>query len=83
MPAYNRGNYVKVEFAKGASSVGEWMWVRVSRCDEQKLPCVRQTRQRAAQRLRRQGRLSGLLRIVRWCSAKDIINMMPITDLSR
>lgn len=36
MPRYNRGDFVTVEFANEATGVGEWMWVRVSRCDDQK-----------------------------------------------
>jgi len=30
------GDYVKVEFPDPATGIGEWMWVRVSRCDEEK-----------------------------------------------
>ena len=33
---YEAGDYIKVEFAGEAGMPGEWMWVRVSRCDEQK-----------------------------------------------
>ncbi len=32
-PAYERGDYVKVEFPDETTGVGEWMWVRVQRCD--------------------------------------------------
>jgi hypothetical protein len=32
---YERGDYVKVEFAGEPGMPGEWIWVRVSRCDEQ------------------------------------------------
>ncbi|MGA8152429.1 MAG: hypothetical protein WB952_15860 [Terriglobales bacterium] len=35
-PTYERGDYVKVEFPDEATGIGEWMWVRVSHCDEQK-----------------------------------------------
>jgi len=35
-PSYERGDYVKVEFADETTGIGEWMWVRVTRCDEQK-----------------------------------------------
>ena len=34
MAIYERGDYVKVEFAGTARLPGEWMWVRVDRCDE-------------------------------------------------
>jgi hypothetical protein len=33
---YERGDYVKVEFAGEDGLPSEWMWVRVLRCDEQK-----------------------------------------------
>ena len=36
MPKYERGDYVKVEFPDEATGVGEWMWVRVSSCDDAK-----------------------------------------------
>jgi hypothetical protein len=36
MPTYQRGDYVKVEFADDATGVGEWMWVRVDSCDDAK-----------------------------------------------
>jgi len=36
MPRYERGDYVKAEFAGEGGMPGEWMWVRVSRCDEEK-----------------------------------------------
>jgi hypothetical protein len=32
--SYERGDYVKVDFADEVTGVGEWMWVRVTRCDE-------------------------------------------------
>jgi hypothetical protein len=35
-PSYQRGDYVKVEFPDETTGVGEWMWVRVTGCDEQK-----------------------------------------------
>jgi hypothetical protein len=34
--AYQRGDYVKVEFPDEVTGIGEWMWVRVTRCDEEK-----------------------------------------------
>ena len=33
-PTYERGDYVKVEFPDETTGVGEWMWVRVTSCDE-------------------------------------------------
>jgi hypothetical protein len=36
MPTYERGDYVKVEFPDEATGIGEWMWVRVHHCDDQK-----------------------------------------------
>lgn len=36
MSVYERGDYVKVEFPDEATGVGEWMWVRVDRCDNAK-----------------------------------------------
>lgn len=36
MHGYERGDYVKVEFPDEATGVGEWMWIRVQRCDDEK-----------------------------------------------
>ncbi len=37
MAQYARGDYVKVEFARDNRGLpGEWMWVRVDRCDEER-----------------------------------------------
>lgn len=36
MPIYERGDYIKVEFPDEATGIGEWMWVRVDHCDDQK-----------------------------------------------
>jgi hypothetical protein len=36
MPRYERGDYVKVEFPDEVTGVGEWMWVRVHHCDDEK-----------------------------------------------
>ena len=36
MPKYQRGDYIKVEFHDEITDVGEWMWVRVHRCDDEK-----------------------------------------------
>src|SRR6266550_2601979 len=35
-PAYDRSDYAKVEFPDKTTGIGEWMWVRVTRCDEEK-----------------------------------------------
>jgi len=35
MPTYERGDYIKVEFPDEATGIGEWMWVRVHRCDDE------------------------------------------------
>ncbi len=35
MPTYEAGDYVKAEFPDDTSGVSEWMWVRVSRCDDE------------------------------------------------
>ena len=36
MPTYECGDYVKVEFPDETTGVGEWMWVRVHHCDDEK-----------------------------------------------
>lgn len=36
MPTYEPGDYVKAEFADEATGVGEWMWIRVLHCDNEK-----------------------------------------------
>ena len=36
MPTYERGDFVKVEFQDETTVIGEWMWVRVHHCDDQK-----------------------------------------------
>ena len=36
MPTYERGDFIKVEFEDEATGVGEWMWVRVQSCDDEK-----------------------------------------------
>jgi hypothetical protein len=33
---YKPGDFIKVEFPDEATGVGEWMWVRVSDCDDAK-----------------------------------------------
>lgn len=35
MPKYEKGDYIKVEFPDETTGVGEWMWVRVHRCDDE------------------------------------------------
>jgi hypothetical protein len=37
VPKYERGDYVKVEFSDEITGVGEWIWVRVHRCDDENL----------------------------------------------
>jgi hypothetical protein len=34
MSLYKAGDYIKVEFQDETTGVGEWMWVRVHRCDD-------------------------------------------------
>jgi len=34
MPTYEPGDFIKVEFQDESTGIGEWMWVRVHRCDE-------------------------------------------------
>jgi hypothetical protein len=34
--AYERGDYIKVEFPGEAGMPSEWMWVRVHHCDDTK-----------------------------------------------
>jgi hypothetical protein len=36
MPAYEPGDFIKVEFSDESTSVSEWMWVRVRQCDDEK-----------------------------------------------
>jgi hypothetical protein len=36
MPKYKPGDYVKVEFPDEATGLAEWMWVRVTACDDAK-----------------------------------------------
>jgi hypothetical protein len=36
MPRYENGDYIKVEFPDAATGVGEWMWLRVHHCDDEK-----------------------------------------------
>jgi hypothetical protein len=31
---YEPGDFIKVEFSAGSAGLGEWMWVRVHRCDD-------------------------------------------------
>ena len=35
-PPYRPGDYVKVEFPDETTGIGEWMWVRVTHCDDEK-----------------------------------------------
>jgi len=34
VPKYETGDYIKVKFTDQSTGVGEWMWVRVHRCDD-------------------------------------------------
>ncbi len=36
MKSYEQGDLVKVEFSGSAGGIGEWMWIRVHHCDEEK-----------------------------------------------
>jgi hypothetical protein len=36
MPRYDPGDFIKVEFPDPATGIGEWMWIRVHRCDDEK-----------------------------------------------
>lgn len=37
MARYDHGDYIKVEFESGEAALsGEWMWVRVHHCDEER-----------------------------------------------
>jgi hypothetical protein len=36
MSKYEAGDYIKVEFPDETTGVGEWMWVRVRHCDDEK-----------------------------------------------
>ena len=36
MATYQRGDFVKVEFSDDTTGIGEWMWVRVDHCDDDK-----------------------------------------------
>jgi hypothetical protein len=33
---YECGDYIKVEFPDEAMGIGEWMWIRVSHCDDER-----------------------------------------------
>jgi hypothetical protein len=35
-PTYEQGDYVKVEFPDDVTGIGEWMWMRVERRDDEK-----------------------------------------------
>jgi hypothetical protein len=36
VPRYEKDDFIKVEFPDETTGVGEWMWVRVDRCDDAK-----------------------------------------------
>ena len=35
-PQYATGDYIKVEFPDEVTGIGEWMWVRVESCDDER-----------------------------------------------
>ena len=35
-PKYEPGDYIKVEFPDEVTGIGEWMWVRVEACDDER-----------------------------------------------
>lgn len=35
MTTYEEGDFIKAEFPDEVTGVGEWMWVRVHRCDDE------------------------------------------------
>ena len=36
MPKYEKGDYIKVEFSDETTGIGEWMWLRIESCDDEK-----------------------------------------------
>lgn len=38
MPAYEKGDFVKVEFPAEAGGISEWMWLRVQSCNYAQRP---------------------------------------------
>jgi hypothetical protein len=34
VPKYEKGDYIKVDFADESTGIGEWMWELVHRCDD-------------------------------------------------
>ena len=36
MATYERGDYIKAEFPDDVTGIGEWMWVRVHHCDDER-----------------------------------------------
>ena len=36
MPRYDPGDFIKVEFPDAVTGIGEWMWMRVHHCDDEK-----------------------------------------------
>jgi hypothetical protein len=36
MARYEHGDYVKIEFPDETTGIGEWMWMRVDRSDDEK-----------------------------------------------
>jgi len=35
-PRYEPGDYIKVEFPDELTGIGEWMWLRVQACDDER-----------------------------------------------
>jgi hypothetical protein len=35
-PPYQPGDFVKVEFPDEVTGIGDWMWMRITRCDDEK-----------------------------------------------
>jgi len=33
---YEKGDYIKVEFPDEVTGIGEWMWIRVEACDDER-----------------------------------------------
>ncbi|MGA7796966.1 MAG: hypothetical protein WCA19_28425 [Candidatus Acidiferrales bacterium] len=36
MPSYAPGDYVKIEFSDETTGIGEWIWMRVEVCDDER-----------------------------------------------
>jgi hypothetical protein len=49
--SYEPGDYVKVDFPDEATAIGEWMWVRVTRSDDEKQIVIGDPGQRTVRRI--------------------------------